>query len=170
MRLWKFLIVLALVLGLLPVIAQADYYIPVPAGTRAIVFSFVCQQIKLCSATTLIDSTGAEKATYPNPLITNEPVKQYVGLGYVQYTNLITATALNPPAGATLAEVCVEIQGIRYRDDGTSPTTNVGMPVVPLSPTQPNCFPYAGNIPSVQIIQLAVGSVVNVTYYRGIPQ
>ena len=51
-------------------------------------------------------------------------------LGVIQATGLSPSAALSPiPAGATSMVVCVETQGVRWRDDGTAPTASVGMPI-----------------------------------------
>lgn len=47
--------------------------------------------------------------------------------GYQQITVSTTAVGLTVPAGASRAIVVVEAQPIRYRDDGTDPTSSVGM-------------------------------------------
>lgn len=98
----------------------------------------------------------------------------YVPLGYCQITSLNSAVALvtascatgSVPAGATIAEICVETASVRYRDDGTAPTTTVGMPVVATA-TSPNCYAYA-IIPmtAVQFIAVSGSPVVNVLFYK----
>ncbi len=69
------------------------------------------------------------------------PVSIYSGklkpLGYCQITTLNAAVQLvtascstgSVPAGATVADVIVESQAVRYRDDSTAPTATVGMPL-----------------------------------------
>jgi hypothetical protein len=56
-----------------------------------------------------------------------------VPLGYSQFTTgLSSSTQLSPPAsavGATRMLVCVETGSVRWRDDGTAPTSTVGMPI-----------------------------------------
>lgn len=94
----------------------------------------------------------------PNSLIHGRNYWQ--PLGYVQITSLGSATGLSPPANATIAEITVEAAGIRYRDDGTSPTASVGMPVAP-----GNSFQYAGDLTAVQFIQQTSGAIINVSYY-----
>lgn len=101
-------------------------------------------------------------------------VTRYNSLGYCQLTSLSSATALTNtaacstgvPTGATIAEICVETAAIRYRDDGTAPTSSVGTPAAPVSSTQPFCFPYSGPLTKIQFIQQASGAVVNVGYYH----
>ena len=50
-------------------------------------------------------------------------------LGYQQITSLSGATKLTVPAGTSLAVITPETQAVRYRDDGTDPTSTVGMPL-----------------------------------------
>jgi hypothetical protein len=47
--------------------AGTKFNLPQP-GTAAPIWSFVCQTTDICSATVLIDNTGAEKGTAANPL------------------------------------------------------------------------------------------------------
>src|ERR1700686_3373493 len=71
----------------------------------------------------------------------------YVSSGAGQYAVAVATnavTTLTVPAGTAGAEICVETAGIRYTDDGSTPTSSVGMPVVPSSATQPACFQYFG--------------------------
>ena len=46
--------------------------------------------------------------------------------GYQQITVSTSAVGLTVPAGATRAVLGIEAQPLRYRDDGTDPTTSVG--------------------------------------------
>src|SRR5579863_2278610 len=82
-------------------------------------------------------------------------------LGYQQLTSINSATGLNAPAEATIAEIIVEAQGIRYRDDGTAPTATVGMPVATGA-----SFQYAGDLTTIQLIEQTSGAIVNVSYYK----
>ena len=83
-----------------------------------------------------------------------------VCLGYQQITSLSAATNLTVPSGATLAVIIPEAQNVRWRDDGTAPTSTVGMPVavgVVLS--------YDGDLKKIQFIQQASGGILNISYY-----
>jgi hypothetical protein len=89
--------------------------------------------------------------------------------GYVQQTSVDTATGLTniptrTPGGAkglpTLAIIVAEAQGVRYRDDGVSPTATVGMPLavgVPLA--------YDGDLTVIQFISQVAGAKLNISYY-----
>ena len=82
-------------------------------------------------------------------------------LGYQQYTSLGTAIGLsNIPATATLAVIYVEAAAIRWRDDGTAPTSSIGMPV-----SAGQSFAHFGFLPNLQFIQSASGAIINVSYY-----
>lgn len=107
----------------------------------------------------------------PQSIVKSGP---YVPLGHCQITSLASAVALvtascssgSVPAGATIAEICVETAGIRYLDDGTAPTTSLGIPVVPTS-TAPACYAYA-IIPltAVQFIAISGSPVIDVAFYK----
>jgi hypothetical protein len=89
---------------------------------------------------------------------------QYSSAGTGQYAlNVNSATALTVPAGATLAEVCVESQAVRYRDDGVAPTSASGIPVAAGS-----CYQYSGPtlLAAVQFIAQTAGATLDVSYYR----
>ena len=96
--------------------------------------------------------------------MSNPPLRHgrlaFVPLGYVQITSLGSAVGLNPPESATIVEITVEAQGIRYRDDGNAPTSTVGMPVA-----AGNSFQYAGDMTAIQFIQQTAGAILNLSYY-----
>lgn len=82
--------------------------------------------------------------------------------GYVQVTSLSTAVGLGTiPAGATFALITPETQAIRWRDDGTNPTTTVGMPLAAGATLQ-----YTGNLAAFKMIETAATAKVNITYYE----
>lgn len=81
-------------------------------------------------------------------------------LGYQQITSLSAATNLTVPANATMAVIVVEGQSVRWRDDGTAPTSTVGMPLAVGSSLN-----YDGDLKKVQFIQQASGGILNISYY-----
>jgi hypothetical protein len=83
-----------------------------------------------------------------------------VCLGYEQITSLSAATALTVPSGATLAVITPESQSVRWRDDGTNPTSSVGMPLTLLTTLR-----YDGNLKNIRFIQQAASATLNVCYY-----
>lgn len=94
-------------------------------------------------------------------------------LGYCQFTASGTATTLaaasptstttcTVPVRTAWATICVETAAIRWRDDGTAPTTSVGMPVAAAT-----CFYYNGLFSALSIIAQTGSPVVNVSFYDG---
>lgn len=84
-----------------------------------------------------------------------------VGLGYSQITSLSSAVGLGTiPAGATRALITVEGQPVRWRDDGTNPTTSVGMPLA-----AGDIIDYDGNLSALKFIETASGAKLNVYFY-----
>lgn len=81
--------------------------------------------------------------------------------GYEQLTSLSSATGLTPPAGARFALIQCETANVRFRDDGTAPTTTVGMLLV--AGAAP--WLYSGNLAAIKFIQVAAGAVLDVTFY-----
>jgi hypothetical protein len=76
-----------------------------------------------------------------------------------------TAVSLTIPAlsAPRLVEICLEANQVRYRDDGTAPTTTVGELVTyTLTP----CFPYSGSISAIQFIATVTPTTLDVLYYR----
>lgn len=85
----------------------------------------------------------------------------YTPLGYQQITPVPTGTVLTVPFGARVAEICVETNTVRYRDDGTAPTATVGMPVA-----AGVCFQYSGALAGITFIQVTSPAVLDISYYR----
>lgn len=91
---------------------------------------------------------------------------QYTSLGYCQLSSLASATGLAScsggiPANSVFAEVCSEGVALRYRDDGTAPTSGAGMPI-----NTNTCFQYNGPLAAFQVIQTASSGILDVTFYR----
>lgn len=85
---------------------------------------------------------------------------------YCQVTSLAAAVNLTTAncatgtilTGATIAQICVSTQGIRYTSSGVVvPTSSIGIPVAAGA-----CFQYAGPLTTIQIIQQAGGAVVDI--------
>ena len=72
-----------------------------------------------------------------------------------------TNVTLTAPAGATLAEICVEGGGVRYRDDGTAATASVGLPVAAGA-----CFSYSGPLSSLSFTAQSGSPTIDVSYYK----
>jgi hypothetical protein len=90
-----------------------------------------------------------------------------VCLGYQQITP-DTSTGLTVPALApdgsqqepTFIVVTPEIQNVRWRDDGTAPTSSVGMPIY-----VGTSLLYDGDLNKIRFINTVAGGKVNVSYY-----
>jgi hypothetical protein len=89
-------------------------------------------------------------------------------IGYQQITSLSGAVSLTVPtrdanglsAKPTLAIITPEGAGVRWRDDGTDPTTTVGMPLASGVTLQ-----YDGDLSRIRFIQSTAGAILNVSYY-----
>lgn len=82
-------------------------------------------------------------------------------LGYQQITSLSSATALTVPTGATVAYIIVESQAVRCRDDGTSPTSSVGMPY----PVGAQVIQMA-SLSALKCIEQTASAKLNISYYK----
>lgn len=92
-----------------------------------------------------------------------------VPLGYCQIlaATLASATGLSScsggiPAGANMIWVQAEAQNIRWRDDGTNPTTTVGM--ILISGQAP--VSYTGTISALKFIDATAGGILDVAFYK----
>ena len=89
-------------------------------------------------------------------------------MGYQQITDLSSAVGLTVPVLApdgsnqkpTFALIICETQGIRWRDDGTSPSASVGMILAAGVPLQ-----YDGDLNKIKFIEQAASAKLNVSYY-----
>jgi len=80
--------------------------------------------------------------------------------GYEQITGLSSAKGLTVPSGATIAIIKPEAQAVRWRDDGTSPTSSVGQPLA----TTEELY-YDVNLAAIEFIEQSASAKLNVTYY-----
>ena len=89
-------------------------------------------------------------------------------LGYQQITRLSSSTGLTLPTTDTngmsctpaFALIVAETQGVRWRDDGTDPTSSVGMPIY-----VGTSLLYDGNLANLRFINTVAGGKINVSYY-----
>lgn len=82
-------------------------------------------------------------------------------LGYQQLALSATvAGGLTVPDGANYARI-VPNAAIRYRDDGTDPTSSVGLPV-----TANTAFDYSGKLSALRLIS-ASAVTIDCLFYRG---
>ena len=89
-------------------------------------------------------------------------------MGYQQITSLSSATNLTVPQRTpngqngrpVFALIVAEGQAVRWRDDKTSPTSSVGMPLAIGIPLQ-----YDGDLTNIQFIEQVGGATINISYY-----
>lgn len=106
--------------------------------------------------------------TVPALAQTAVPGQPIVPLGYCQIA-AVTLAASTPlsscsggiPAGATMAVLQSETAPIRYRDDGTAPTSSSGMLLV----NGAGVF-YPGTLSKLRFIAASGSPVLNVAFYR----
>ena len=88
--------------------------------------------------------------------------------GYQQITNLSSSVGLTVPAltpnglnaKPVFALIVVEGAPVRWRDDGTAPTSTVGMPIAVGVPLQ-----YDGDLTKIRFIQQSATGIINISYY-----
>jgi hypothetical protein len=61
---------------------------------------------------------------------------------------------------ANFALITPDTNGVRWRDDGTAPTSSVGMPLAAGVTLQ-----YDGDLSKIQFIESTASAVLNVSYY-----
>jgi hypothetical protein len=83
-----------------------------------------------------------------------------VGFQSLAVTN--SAQALTVPDGAQIAVMTVDTNNIMWRDDGTDPTTTVGIRMT----TTDQPFVYrGGNLKSFKAIEVTGAPILNIAYY-----
>jgi hypothetical protein len=80
--------------------------------------------------------------------------------GYQQITDLDPAVGLTVPDGAQYVLLKAEAQAIRWCDDGTTPTTSIGM-VIDVG----DAFWYTGELRDILFFEDAAGAILNASYY-----
>ena len=81
-------------------------------------------------------------------------------LGYQQITSLTTATGLTIPAGSAVAIITCSGTSVRWRDDGTNPTSSVGYPL-PVGAE----LVYSGSMPAIKFIETTASAALDICYY-----
>lgn len=81
--------------------------------------------------------------------------------GYQQITSLAAATALTVPAGTAFALIVPETQAVRWRDDGTDPTSTVGMPLAAGTELQYDAM----SLTRLKFIEQTASAKLNISYY-----
>ncbi len=95
-------------------------------------------------------------------------------LGYYQVTSLSSAYALSSLSGAAalganVVAIQAEGQSVRYRLDGTAPTTSVGV-LMPVN-QQPWILAYgypldATALAKIKLIETTAGATINIVFYK----
>ena len=80
--------------------------------------------------------------------------------GYYQLTNLSSVASVAGGNGR-VALIQALNQNIRWRDDGTNPTSNTGMRLA-----AGQTFLYNGNMQKIRLIEEASGAEVNISTYK----
>jgi hypothetical protein len=83
--------------------------------------------------------------------------------GFQQITTLSSATSLTVPANSRAAIVQCTAQNVRWRDDGTNPTTTIGMQ---LKAGSEYTFLYIGGLSAIKFIEETASAVLNISYYK----
>jgi len=93
--------------------------------------------------------------------------QQYVPLGYQQISaaTLAAATKLTVPPGANFAIIRVEASSVRWRDDGTAPTTSAGML---LNSTDATPLEYSGTLSAIEFIAVSGSPILDIAYYKSV--
>jgi hypothetical protein len=92
----------------------------------------------------------------------------YTWIGFQQVA-VISSNAnfsvLTVPNGARVAQICVEVNAVRYTEDGlTNPSATFGQPVS--GANFPVCFPYSGPLVNLRFSIVTAPAVLSVSYYR----
>jgi hypothetical protein len=93
----------------------------------------------------------------PTTVLWGEPVS------YQQLTVSGTAVALTVPNNANKAMIMLETDDIRWRDDGTAPSSTVGMYLYTGSTLQLNSLTSLNNF---RAIRVNGDATLNISYYR----
>lgn len=81
-------------------------------------------------------------------------------LGYQQISTVSSSIGLTIPTGATMALIVPEGQNVRWRDDGTAPTSLIGMPLA-----VGESLNYDGDLSRIRFIEQVAGAKLNISYY-----
>jgi len=82
-------------------------------------------------------------------------------IGFEQITDLSSAVGFaSVPTRARMAFIQAQGEDVRWRDDGTDPTSGVGMLI-----TVDSILSYTGNMSKIKFIEASAGAVLNISYY-----
>jgi len=119
---------------------------------------FLLSMLIILSLGSLADAQERAQTDYVRPL------------GYCQLTASGTAALISTCSGGIpnltiWAVICIEIANIRWRDDGTSPTATVGMPLI-----SGTCLDYSGTMGAFSVIAQSGSPVIDISFYSGAPR
>ena len=119
----------------------------------------------LLATLALLFAAKADAQTFGQPQTVATKPAGMVVLGYCQLS-VSTAVKLSTcssgvPAGSVVAYIIPETAAVRYREDGTNPTTTVGVPVA-----VGQQLIYSGNLNVVTFVAQSGTSTLNVAFYR----
>lgn len=84
-------------------------------------------------------------------------------VGFQQITSLNSAVGLTiPDAGANLALIQAETQNVRWRADGTNPTTAIGGIIYATG----EALAFDGDLSTIKLIEVTTSAKVNVHYFH----
>lgn len=92
-------------------------------------------------------------------VVADKPMKP---LGYLKVTTLTAAKGIGPiPDRAAVAIVITEAQAVRWRDDGSNPTSTDGMQMAVNTPTV-----FRTNLHQLRFIELAASATLHISFYE----
>lgn len=83
-----------------------------------------------------------------------------IGSQQLSSADLASAVSLTVPTGTRLCMLQVETQSIRYKSDGTDPTSSTGIKL-----NDGDVLKYTGDPRKLRLIRVTAGAVVNIEYY-----
>ena len=129
--------------------------LPLPTGAAS-----AANQEVTAAGTSATSGQGMQGLTGGVPMPTKSGA--YVSAGTGQYGISITSvTTLTVPGGSLFAQLCVETAAARYTDDGTTPSSSVGIPV----PTG-SCWQISGATLLSGLKIIGAGATLTVSYYK----
>ena len=84
----------------------------------------------------------------------------FAPLGYEQFTSVASPISLNPPQGARFAIIQAVNTTVRWRDDGTNPSSTTGMRII-----ADEEITYRGDLDAIRLIEESTGGEIDVSYY-----
>ena len=104
----------------------------------------------------IVGGSGGTVYTKPAPLVS-------AGAGQfgLSVASTGSAVSLTVPVGATSAQITVSGANIRYADDGSTPSTSVGMPVY-----QASSWFYSGPLSAIKFYAQSGTATLDVLFYK----